>query len=129
MAEAVKCAVFCAALMEKLGYDVCPRPGEVRNDIIEAIRFGSAERVIAFCKGLQAASPIDSHVSPEPWAMPGYADAVIMAAGAFTQGSSIEISADGPIRPPYVAYMQGGLTYESGKLAILKAASEVLKVE
>ncbi len=129
VAEAVKCAVFCAALMEKLGYDVCPRPADMRSDIIEAIRFGSAERVIAFCKGLQAASPIDSHVSPEPWAMPGYADAVIMAAGAFTQGSSIEISADGPIRPPYVAYMQGGLTYESGKLAILKAASEVLKVE
>jgi len=129
VAQAVKCAVFCGALMEKLGYEVCPRPADVRNDIIQAIRFGNAARVIAFCRGLQAASPIDSFVSPEPWAMPGYQNEVIMAAGAFTQGSSIEISADGPIRPPYVAYMQGGLTYESGKLAVMHAASAVLKTE
>ncbi len=129
VAQAVKCAVFCGALMEKLGYEVCPRPADVRNDIIQAIRFGAPERVIAFCRGLQAASPVDSFVTPEPWAMPGYPDEVIMAAGAFTQGSSIEISADGPIRPPYVAYMQGGLTYESGKLAVMRAASEVLKTE
>ncbi len=129
VAQAVKCAVFCGALMEKLGYEVCPRPADVRNDIIQAIRFGNAARVIAFCRGLQAASPIDSFVSPEPWAMPGYQNEVIMAAGAFTQGSSIEISADGPIRPPFVAYMQGGLTYESGKLAVMHAASAVLQVE
>lgn len=129
VAQAVKCAVFCGALMEKLGYEVCPRPADVRNDIIQAIRFGAPERVIAFCRGLQAASPVDAFVTPEPWAMPGYPDEVIMAAGAFTQGSSIEISADGPIRPPYVAYMQGGLTYESGKLAVMRAASEVLKTE
>ncbi len=129
VAQAVKCAVFCGALMEKLGYEVCPRPADVRNDIIQAIRFGAPERVIAFCRGLQAASPVDAFVTPEPWAMPGYPDEVIMAAGAFTQGSSIEISADGPIRPPYVAYMQGGLTYESGKLAVMRAASEVLKIE
>ena len=129
VAQAIKCAVFCGALMEKLGYEVCPRPADARNDIIQAIRFGTPERVIAFCRGLQAASPIDSFVSPEPWAMPGYQNEVIMAAGAFTQGSSIEISADGPIRPPYVAYMQGGLTYESGKLAVLNAASAVQNAE
>ncbi len=128
VAQAVKCAVFCGALMEKLGYAVCPKPDEDRNDIIEAIRLGSAERVKAFCRGLQAASPIDSFVTPEPWAMPGYQNEVIMAAGAFTQGSSIEISADGPIRPPFVAYMQGGLTYESGKLAVMQAASSVYKL-
>lgn len=129
VAQAIKCAVFCGALMEKLGYEVCPKPADVRNDIIQAIRFGNPEGVVAFCRGLQAASPIDSFVSPEPWAMPGYQNEVIMAAGAFTQGSSIEISADGPIRPPYVAYMQGGLTYESGKLAVMHAASAVLKSE
>ena len=127
VSQAVKCAVFCAALMEKLGFEVCPKPADVRNDIIEAIRFGKPEYVIAFCKGLQAASPVDSFVTPEPWAMPGYQNEVIMAAGAFTQGSSIEISADGPIRPPYGCYMQGGLTYESGKLAVLCGASEVMK--
>ena len=127
VSQAVKCAVFCAALMEKLGFEVCPKPQDARNDIIEAIRFGKPEGVIAFCKGLQAASPVDSFVTPEPWAMPGYQNEVIMAAGAFTQGSSIEISADGPIRPPYVCYMQGGLTYESGKLAVLCGASEVIK--
>ncbi|MBE7025747.1 MAG: hypothetical protein E7408_06820 [Ruminococcaceae bacterium] len=129
VSQAIKCAVFCGALMERLGFDVCPKPGDVRNDIIQAIRFGTPNRVIAFCRGLQAASPIDSFVSPEPWAMPGYQNEVIMAAGAFTQGSSIEISADGPIRPPFVAYMQGGLTYESGKLAVMHAASEVLKIK
>ncbi len=127
VAQAIKCAVFCGALMEKLGFEVCPKAGDARNDIIQAIRFGSPERVIAFCRGLQAASPIDSFVTPEPWAMPGYQNEVIMAAGAFTQGSSIEISADGPIRPPYVAYMQGGLTYESGKLAVMHAASAVIQ--
>lgn len=125
VSQALKCAVFCGALMEELGYEVCPRPTDSRSDIIQAIRFGAPEKVIAFCKGLQAASPVDSFVSPEPWAMPGYQNEVIMAAGAFTQGSSIEISADGPIRPPYIAYMQGGLTYESGKLAVMQAASEV----
>ena len=128
VSQALKCAVFCGALMKELGYEVCPGPEESRSDIIQAIRFGAPEKVIAFCKGLQAASPVDSFVSPEPWAMPGYQNEVIMAAGAFTQGSSIEISADGPIRPPYIAYMQGGLTYESGKLAVMQAASEVVGI-
>ncbi len=127
VAQALKCAVFCGSLMEKLGYTVCPAPGDERNDIIQAIRFGFAEGVIAFCKGIQSASPVDSFVTPQPWAMPGYQNEVIMAAGAFHQGSSIEISADGPIRPPFVAYMQGGLTYQSGKLAVMKAATEILK--
>ncbi len=126
VAQAVKCAVFCGALMERLGFSVCPGPRDARNDIIQAIRFGTPEGVIAFCRGIQAASPVDSFVTPEPWAMPGYQNEVIMAAGAFTQGSSIEISADGPIRPPYVAYMQGGLTYQSGKLAVMLGASNVL---
>ncbi|MDD6308646.1 MAG: methionine gamma-lyase family protein [Clostridia bacterium] len=129
VAQAVRCAVFAGALMQKLGFEVCPRPADRRSDIIQAIKLGSGERVIAFCGGLQAASPVDSFVAPVPWDMPGYHDQIIMAAGAFTQGSSIEMSADGPIRPPYIAYLQGGLTYESGKLAILAAASKVMQIQ
>ena len=99
---------------------------EARHDIVQTVKCGSAEKLCAFCRGIQAASPIDSFVTPEPWAMPGYEDEVIMAAGAFTQGSSIELSADGPLRAPFTAYFQGGLTYESGKYAIMMSAEEML---
>ena len=127
VAEAIKTATLAAYLFEKLGYEVNPGPFEVRHDIIQTIKCKSAEGLIRFCRGIQSASPIDSHVTPEPWPMPGYADPVIMAAGAFTGGSSIELSADGPVRPPYIAYLQGGLTYESGRLGIMRAADEMLK--
>ncbi len=103
-----------------------PAWNEVRHDIIQSVITGSAEGLCAFCRGIQAGSPVDSHVTPEPWAMPGYDSEVIMAAGAFIQGSSIELSADGPMREPYIAYLQGGLTYESGKLGVMMAA-ELLK--
>ncbi|MDO4518398.1 MAG: methionine gamma-lyase family protein [Bacillota bacterium] len=122
---AVKGAVLCAKAFEKLGYDVCPKPEDSRSDIIQAVKLGTPEAVIAFCKGIQAAAPIDSQVSPEPWAMPGYEDPVIMAAGAFVQGSSIELSADAPIREPYVVYFQGGLTYEHSKFGVIKALQEL----
>ncbi|MCQ2545992.1 MAG: methionine gamma-lyase family protein [Clostridia bacterium] len=122
---AVKGAVLCAKAFEKLGYEVCPAPEDRRSDIIQAVKLGSPEAVIAFCKGIQAAAPIDSQVSPEPWAMPGYEDPVIMAAGAFVQGSSIELSADAPIREPYVVYFQGGLTYEHSKFGVIKALQEL----
>ena len=102
-----------------------PNGQEPRHDIIQAVEFGSPEGVIAFCKGIQAAAPVDSQVSPEPWDMPGYDDPVIMAAGAFVQGSSIELSADAPIRPPYVVYFQGGLTYEHSKFGVIKALQEL----
>ncbi len=127
VAEAIKTATLAAYLFEKLGYEVSPGPFEVRHDIIQTVKCKSAEGLIRFCRGIQSASPIDSHVTPEPWPMPGYADPVIMAAGAFTGGSSIELSADGPVRPPYIAYLQGGLTYESGRLGIMRAADEMLK--
>ncbi|MCQ2423667.1 MAG: methionine gamma-lyase family protein [Clostridia bacterium] len=127
VAEAIKTATLAAYLFEKLGYEVSPGPFEVRHDIIQTIKCKSAEGLIRFCRGIQSASPIDSHVTPEPWPMPGYADPVIMAAGAFTGGSSIELSADGPVRPPYIAYLQGGLTYESARLGIMRAADEMLK--
>lgn len=118
---AVKGAILCAKVFENLGYEVCPKPEDQRSDIIEAVKLGSPEAVIAFCEGIQAAAPIDSHVQPIPWEMPGYEDEVIMAAGAFIQGSSIELSADAPIREPYVVYFQGGLTYEHSKFGVLKA--------
>jgi cystathionine beta-lyase family protein involved in aluminum resistance len=114
-------------MYEKLGYDVFPSWKEARHDIVQTVQCGTAEKLVAFCRGIQAASPIDSFVVPEPWAMPGYEDEVIMAAGAFTQGSSIELSADGPLRAPFTAYFQGGLTYESGKYAIMMSAEEMLK--
>ena len=119
VASAVKSAVFAAACYEKLGFRVVPSSGESRHDIIQAMELGSKEAMVAFCKGIQAAAPVDSYVTPEPWAMPGYESEVIMAAGAFVQGSSIELSADGPIRPPYAVYFQGGLTWYHGKLGIL----------
>ena len=129
-AQAIKTAHLAAYIFGKagLGFDVEPDWNEPRYDIIQAVITHSAEGLCAICRGIQAGSPIDSHVVPEPWAMPGYSDPVIMAAGAFTQGSSIELSADGPLRPPYTAYLQGGLTYESGKIGIMSAAEEALKI-
>ena len=126
VAQALKTAVFCAAMMDQLGIESSPRFDEKRSDIIQMIKLGSAERMKQFCLGIQSGAPVDSYVTPEPWAMPGYDDEVIMAAGAFIQGSSIELSADGPMREPYIAYMQGGLTYESGKLGIMMAVSAML---
>lgn len=122
---AIKGAMLCAKVFEKLGFETCPQTGEERSDIIEAVKLESPERMIAFCQGIQSAAPVDSHVSPEPWAMPGYSDPVIMAAGAFVQGSSIELSADGPIREPYIVYFQGGLTYEHSKYGVIKAVQEL----
>ena len=118
---AVKGAILCAKVFQNLGYDVCPKPEDKRSDIIEAVKLGSPEAVVAFCEGIQAAAPIDAHVKPVPWDMPGYEDQVVMAAGAFVQGSSIELSADAPIRPPYIVYFQGGLTYEHSKYGVIKA--------
>jgi cystathionine beta-lyase family protein involved in aluminum resistance len=126
VSQALKTAAFSAALFSAMGYRVIPECKEKRFDIVQQILLESGDKVKAFCKGLQSASPVDSHVLPIPWAMPGYQDDVIMAAGAFTQGASIELSADAPMRPPYTVYMQGGLTYESAKLGILAAAEEVL---
>ena len=118
---ALKGAIFAANIYEKLGFHVIPDGSESRHDIIQAVEFGFPEGVIAFCEGIQAAAPVDSYVTPEPWAMPGYDSNVIMAAGAFIQGSSIELSADGPIKPPYAVYFQGGLTWQHAKLGILKS--------
>lgn len=120
-AAALKGAIFAANLYERLGFKVLPAGNEVRHDIIQEIEFGDPEKVIAFCEGIQAAAPVDSYVTPEPWAMPGYDSDVIMAAGAFVQGSSIELSADGPIKPPYAVYFQGGLTYPHARLGILRS--------
>jgi cystathionine beta-lyase family protein involved in aluminum resistance len=118
---AVKGAILCAKVFENLGFDVCPKPEDQRSDIIEAVKLGAPEAVVAFCEGIQASAPVDSHVKPVPWDMPGYEDQVIMAAGAFVQGSSIELSADAPIRPPYIVYFQGGLTYEHSRFGVMKA--------
>ncbi len=123
---ALKGAVFAANIYEGLGYPVVPDKSESRHDIIQAVTLGSPEGVIAFCKGIQAAAPVDSYVSPEPWAMPGYDSDVIMAAGAFVRGSSIELSADGPIKPPYAVYFQGGLTWNHAKLGILKSLQSMI---
>ena len=120
--QANKTAHLAAYMFEKLGYGVEPHWSETRYDIIQTVLTGSAKGLCAFCRGIQAGSPVDSFVTPEPWAMPGYSDQVIMAAGGFTQGSSIELSADGPLREPYTAFFQGGLTYESGKIGIMSAA-------
>ncbi len=124
--QALKTAALAAYLFAALGCKVEPRWNDDRHDIIQSIYCGSADKLCAFCRGIQSGSPVDAFVTPEPWAMPGYKDEVIMAAGAFTQGSSIELSADGPLRPPYIAYLQGGLTYEAGKYAIMRAADEML---
>ena len=124
-AQALKTAIFCAKVMEKLGYEVSPKAEEPRYDIIQTIAFGAPDPLRRFCEGIQSGAPEDSYVTPEPWAMPGYDDPVIMAAGAFVQGASIELSADAPMREPYVCYMQGGLTYSSGKAGILLAAEKI----
>ena len=126
VASSVKTAVFASRILEKAGYKVEPRYDEPRTDIVQTIELGSAEKLIKFCQGIQMGSPIDSNVIPEPSDMAGYDDKVIMAAGTFTEGSTIELSCDGPIREPYVAYMQGGITYDYGKLGLLKAL-DVLK--
>lgn len=118
---AVKGAILCAKAFDNLGYEVCPKAEEKRSDIIEAVKLVTPEAMCAFAEGIQAAAPIDSHVTPVPWAMPGYDSEVIMAAGAFVQGSSIELSADGPLRDPYIIYFQGGLTYEHSKFGVIKA--------
>ena len=125
--EAVKGAILCSRIMELAGFEVLPKYTDKRSDIIQAIKFGNKENLINFCKGIQKGSPIDSFVECEPWAMPGYADEVIMAAGAFIQGSSIELSADAPIREPFIAYLQGGLTFDHAKIGILIALSKILK--
>lgn len=122
---ALKGAIFAANAYEKLGFPVIPNGTESRHDIIQAVTLGSAEKIIAFCKGIQAAAPVDSFVTPEPWAMPGYHSEVIMAAGAFIQGSSIELSADAPIEPPYAVYFQGGLTWYHAKLGILMSLQKL----
>lgn len=126
VSSAVRGAVFAAACYEKLGFRVVPGSGEIRRDIIQAVELGSREAMVAFCKGIQSAAPVDSYVTPEPWAMPGYESEVIMAAGAFVQGASIELSADGPIRPPYAVYFQGGLTWFHAKLGILMSIQKLL---
>ena len=127
VAQALKTAIFCAAMMDELGFESSPGVEEKRSDIIQMVKLGSPENMKRFCLGIQAGAPVDSYVTPEPWPMPGYNCPVIMAAGSFIQGSSIELSADGPIREPYIAYMQGGLTYESGKLGIMMAVSAMLE--
>lgn len=123
--QSLKTAVFCAAVYEELGFFVSPGPLESRADIIQSIRFNDPEKLVAFCQGIQRGAPVDSYVEPVPWDMPGYAHPVIMAAGAFVQGSSIELSADGPMHEPYVAYMQGGLTFESGKTGVLASVQRM----
>lgn len=126
VAGALKGAIFAANIYEELGFRVLPNSTESRHDIIQAVEFGKPEYVIAFCKGIQAAAPVDSFVVPEPWDMPGYDAKVIMAAGAFIQGSSIELSADGPIKPPYAVYFQGGLTWNHAKIGILKSLQQII---
>ena len=123
---ALKGAVFAANIYEKLGFPVVPNGSEPRQDIIQAVTLGTPEGLIAFCKGIQAAAPVDSYVDPEPWDMPGYDSQVIMAAGAFVQGSSIELSADGPVKPPYAVYFQGGLTWEHAKLGVLMSLQKLV---
>ncbi|HSQ90399.1 aminotransferase class I/II-fold pyridoxal phosphate-dependent enzyme [Romboutsia sp.] len=127
VSQAVMGAIYCARMFEKLGYEVLPKYDDLRSDIIQIVRLNSAEEVIAFCQGIQAAAPVDSYVKPVPWAMPGYDDEVIMAAGAFIQGSSIELSADAPIKPPYNVYFQGGLTFDHSKMGTLKAIEYMKK--
>ncbi len=126
-AQALKTAHLAAYMFDSLGYEVSPGPYEKRSDIIQTVKLGSAEGLVDFCRGIQSASPVDAYVSPEAWDMPGYDDPVVMAAGAFVGGSTTELSADGPIRPPYIAFMQGGLTYESARLGIMAAADRLKK--
>ena len=126
VANSLKTAIFASKMLEELGFNVEPKYNDIRADIVQNIIFNDPNKLIKYCQGIQAASPIDSNVIPEAWDMPGYTDKVIMAAGTFTQGSSIELSCDGPIRPPYIAYMQGGLTYEYGKIGIMKAIKNIM---
>lgn len=126
--EALKGAIFAAHFFSNLGFETSPQPGSARSDLVQAIKINTADGVKAFCKGIQAASPIDSFVIPEPYNLLGYEDKIIMAAGTFVQGSSIELSADAPIRPPYIVYLQGGLSYEHTLLGVLQAAQELLKI-
>lgn len=126
VASSLKTAVFASKMLEDLGYKVSPRYDEERSDIVQTVHFGNKEKLIRYVQGIQMGSPVDSHTMPEPYAMPGYTDEVIMAAGAFTQGSSIELSCDAPIRPPFVAFGQGGLTYQYGKLGVIKAIQNIL---
>lgn len=126
--QSIKTAVLCAGMFKRLGFEVCPSPDAVRSDIIQAIKLKTPENVIKFCQAIQKGSPIDSYVTPEPWDMPGYEEPVIMAAGAFVQGASIELSADAPICPPYIAYMQGGIVYDAAKIGILKAVDAMSEV-
>lgn len=126
VAQAVKTAVFCSAMMKAIGFESSPAPEDDRNDIIQMVTLKDPENMKKFCRGIQAGAPVDSYVTPEPWQMPGYNVPVIMAAGAFIQGSSIELSADGPMRESYTLYVQGGITYESGKLGIMMAVNEML---
>ena len=125
--EALKTAVYTSALFELLGFSVSPKPQETRGDIIQCVTLGTADGLVAFCQGMQSGAPVDAYVTPEPWDMPGYTDPVIMAAGAFTLGASIELSADGPIRPPYAAWMQGGLNFHSAKAGVLLATQKMLE--
>jgi cystathionine beta-lyase family protein involved in aluminum resistance len=124
--QALKGSIFAAAVFEQLGFSTQPRWNESRSDLIQAIRFTSAEHLIAFVQGVQQASAVDAHVAPEPWAMPGYEHQVIMAAGTFIQGGSLELSADAPIREPYIAYLQGGLTYSHAKLGVIRAIEHLI---
>ena len=125
-AQALKTAALCAAMLERLGYETFPASGEFRSDIIQTVVLRSGENLLKFCRGIQSGSPVDSFVTPEAWQMPGYEDEVVMAAGAFIQGSSIELSCDGPMREPYLAFLQGGLTYEAGRLGVMAAVAEML---
>ena len=127
MSQALKTSVFAANLLTLAGFEASPKGDEPRCDIIQTIRFGDPKPLISFCRGIQSFSPVDSHLTCEPWAMPGYTSEVIMAAGAFVQGSSIELSCDAPIREPYLLYLQGGLTYESGKYAITQAVANAIQ--
>ena len=124
--QALKTAVFSAYCLEKLGFEASPKYNQKRSDIVQMIKFNDPDKLVKYCQGIQSYSPVDSHVKPMPWDMPGYTDQVVMASGAFVAGSSIEISCDGPIRPPYVAYQQGGLTYQSGKIAVLNAIKNIM---
>ena len=126
VAASLKTAVFASKMLEELGYEVEPKYNEQRADIVQTIHFKNREKLIKYCQGIQKGSPVDSNSIPMPWDMPGYTDQVIMAAGTFTQGSSIELSCDGPIRAPYIAFEQGGLTYEYGKLGVLRAVQEIM---
>lgn len=126
VASSLKTAIYTSKMMEELGFKPVPASDEKRSDIVQTIEFGDKEKLIKYCQGIQMGSPVDSNSIPEPWDMPGYTDQVIMAAGAFTQGSSIELSCDAPIRPPYIAFQQGGLTYEYGKIGVMKAISQII---